>query len=78
MTIQDQYIETFRQTQETWADVVKSFTNDTPWTFGQHWPLFNYVDPNKTIDQFYDFWEQSLEAQRIGAKHLVGANISAG
>jgi hypothetical protein len=78
MTIQDQYIETFRQTQETWADVVKSFTNDTPWTFGQHSPVFNYVDPNKTIDQFYDFWEQSLEAQRTIAKQLVGASISAG
>ena len=34
MTIQDQYIETFRQTQETWADVVKSFTNDAQRTFG--------------------------------------------
>ena len=34
MTIQDQYIETFRQTQETWADLVKSFTNDAQRTFG--------------------------------------------
>ena len=79
MTIQDQYIETFRQTQETWADVVKSFTNDTPWTFGQPSTLFsNYFDPNKTIDQVFDFWEKSLEAQRTVAKQLVGATISAG
>jgi hypothetical protein len=78
MTIQDQYIQTFRQTQETWADVVKSFTNETPWTFGPRSPLFSYADPNKTIDQFFDFWEQSLEAQRTVAKQLVGASISAG
>jgi gas vesicle protein len=78
MTIQDQYIETFRQTQETWADVVKSFTVDTPWTFGQPSPLFSYIDPNKTIDQVFDFWEKSLEAQRTVAKQLVGATISAG
>ena len=78
MTIQDTYIETFRQTQETWADLVKSFTNDVPWTLGQRSPLFTYVDPNKSIDQFFDFWEQSLEAQRAVAKQLVGASISAG
>jgi hypothetical protein len=79
MTIQDKYIETFRQTQETWADVVKSFTNDTPWTFGQPSPLFSsYIDPTKAIDQAFDFWEKSLEAQRTIVKQLVGATISAG
>ena len=78
MTIQDQYIETFRQTQETWAEVVKSFTNDAQRTFGQPSPLFAFVDPNQTIDQVFDFWEKSLEAQRTVAKQLVGATISAG
>ena len=78
MTIQDQYIETFRQTQETWADVVKSFTTDAQWTFGQPSPLFTYLDPNKAIDQVFDFWEKSLEVQRDLAKQLVGASISAG
>ena len=78
MTIQDQYIETFRQTQETWADVVKSFTTDAQWNFGQSSPLFTYLDPNKAIDQVFDFWEKSLEAQRTVAKQLVGATISAG
>ena len=78
MTIQDQYIETFRQTQETWADLVKSFTNDAQRTFGQPPPLFTLVDPNETIDQVFDFWEKSLEAQRKVAKQLVGVSISAG
>ena len=78
MTIQDQYIETFRQTQETWADVVKSFTSDAQRTFGQPSTFFGFVDPNETIDQVFDFWEKSLEVQRDVAKQLVGATISAG
>src|SRR5687768_17369290 len=78
MTIQDQYIETFRQTQETWADLVKSFTSDAQRTFGQPSPVFTFVDRNETIDQVFDFWEKSLEAQRKVAKQLVGVSISAG
>jgi len=78
MTIQDQYIETFRQTQDTWAETVKSFTDDFQRTFGQPTKFFGYVDPNETIDQVFDFWEKSLEAQRTVAKQLVGASISAG
>ena len=78
MTIQDQYIETFRQTQETWADLAKSFTNDAQRTFGPPSSLFTLVDPNETIDQVFDFWEKSLEAQRKVAKQLVGVTISAG
>ena len=78
MTIQDQYIETFRQTQETWADVVKTFTDDAQRAFEQPAPVFSYVDPNKTIDQVFDFWGKSLEAQRTVTKQLVGASISAG
>ena len=78
MTIQDQYLDTFRQTQETWADLVKSFTNDAQRTFEQPTALFSLVDPNKAIDQVFDFWEKSLEVQRDIAKQLVGASISAG
>ena len=78
MTIQDQYIETFRQTQETWSDAVKSFTNDAQRAFEQPSPVFSYVDPNTAIDQAFDFWEKSLEAQRTVAKQLLSASISAG
>jgi hypothetical protein len=78
MTIQDQYLETFRQTQETWADVMRSFTNDMQRTFGQPSKLFGYVDPNEAIDQVFDFWEKSLEVQRDWAKQFVGASIYAG
>ena len=85
MTIQDQYVDTlrktqdtFRQTQETWADLVKSFTNDAQRTFGPPSSLSTLVDPNETIDQVFDFWEKSLDAQRKVAKQLVGVSISAG
>lgn len=76
-TIQDQYIDSFQKTQETWAETVKSFT-DAPWTFGQTSPLFSYLDPNKTIDQVFDYWVKSIEAQRTVAKQLVSASVSAG
>jgi hypothetical protein len=85
MTIQDQYVDTlrktqdtFRQTQETWADLVKSFTNEAQRTFGPPSSLSTLVDPNETIDQVFDFWEKSLDAQRKVAKQLVGVSISAG
>ena len=60
------------------AQCVKSFTNDVQRTFAQPTKFFSYVDPNETIDQVFDFWEKSLEAQRTVAKQLVGATISAG
>ena len=78
MTIQDQYIETFRQTQETWAETVKSFTDDFQRTFAQPTKTFGYVDPNETIDQMFDFWEKSLEVQRDIAKQFLSATITAG
>ena len=78
MTIQEQYLDSFRQTQETWADLVKSFTNDAQRSFGPPSSLFALVDPNEAIDQVFDFWEKSLEAQRKLAKQLVGVSISAG
>ena len=70
MTIQDQYIDTFRQTQDTWTDVAKSFTNDVQRAFGQASAPFSYVDPNKAIDQVFDFWEKSAKEQREVAKQL--------
>ena len=78
MTIQDQYIDTFRQSQDTWTDVAKSFTNDVQGAFGQASAPFSFVDPNKAIDQVFDFWEKSLEVQRDIAKQYVGATITAG
>lgn len=76
MTIQDQYLDSFRQTQETWAGVVEYFTKDLQRTFEQPFNPFAVVDPNETIDQIFDFWEKSLEVQRDIAKQLVTSTIA--
>ena len=62
MTIQDQYIETIRQTQETWADAVKSFTKDAQRTFEKASPLFSYVDPSKSIETLREAQETWADA----------------
>jgi pyruvate-formate lyase len=77
MTIQDQYIDSFRQTQETWAGVVEYFTKDLQRTFEQPYNPFAVVDPNETIDQIFDFWGKSLEVQRDVVKQLVSTTIAA-
>ena len=64
MTIQEQYIDSYRQTQETWAGVVENFSKDLQRSFEQPFKPFAPVDPNETIDQIFDFWEKSLEVQR--------------
>jgi len=77
MTIQDQYLDSFRQTQETWAGVVEYFTKDLQRTFEQPYNPFAVVDPNETIDQIFDFWEKSLEVQRDVVKQWVATTIAA-
>ena len=77
MTIQELYIDSYRQTQETWAGVVENFSKDLQRSFEQPFKPFAPVDPNETIDQIFDFWEKSLEVQRDAAKKLVSATIAA-
>ena len=77
MTIQDQYIDSFRQTQETWAGVVEYFTKDLQRTFEQPFNPFAVIDPNETIDQIFDFWEKSLEVQRDVVKQMVSTTLAA-
>ena len=77
MTIQDQYLDSIKQTQETWAGVVEYFTKDLQRTFEQPYNPFVVVDPNETIDQIFDFWEKSLEVQRDVVKQFVSTTIAA-
>jgi len=77
MTIHDQYLDSFRQTQENWAGVVEYFTKDLQRTFEQPFNPFAVVDPNETIDQIFDFWGKSLEVQRDVVKQLVGTSLAA-
>jgi SAP domain len=78
VTIQDQYTSTVRQTRETWAEVIESFTNDLQKAFGQSVTPFGPVDPNAAIDQVFDFWGKTLEVQRDFAKKLAGVTVAVG
>ena len=82
MSIQDQYTSTVKQTQDAWVGIVESLTGNlqsfgTVPGFGKQSP-FAVVDPNEAIDQVFDFWEKTLEAQREVAKQLVGVTVAAG
>jgi hypothetical protein len=77
MTIQDQYLDSFRRTQETWVDIIDYFTKDLQRAFEQPYNPFAVVDPNETIDQIFDFWEKSLEVQRDVVKQFVSTTLAA-
>ena len=77
MTIQDQYTNSIRQTQEAWAEVVESLTGNLQ-TFAKPENPFAIVDPVEAVDQVFDFWEKTLEAQREVATQLIRASVAAG
>jgi hypothetical protein len=78
MTIQDQYTTTVRQATETWVGAAETFSEVLQKAFGQSASRFDFADPNRTIDQIFDFWEKTLDVQRGVAKQFVGATIAAG
>lgn len=78
MSILDQYTDTIRQSQETWTTMVQSLTDNVTKAFGTAGDPFTQVDPNAAIDQVFDFWTKTLDMQRVAAKQLVGATVSAG
>ena len=77
MSMQDPYASTVRQSQEAWASVIESLTTNVQAFTRSANPVGN-VDPNAAIDQIFDFWAKTLEAQRDALKQLAGASISAG
>ncbi|MDX6308008.1 MAG: colicin import rane protein [Nocardioidaceae bacterium] len=77
MTIQDQYTSTLRKSQETWAGVMETLTENVQKAFGTPANPFTSIDPTAAIDQVFDFWERTLEVQRDVAKQLVGATVAA-
>jgi hypothetical protein len=78
MSVQEQYSENIRQTQEAWLKAVESWTNSVQSAFGQtsgNNPFGN-VDPNTFIDQYFDLAQKTLEAQREVAKKMAKATQS--
>ncbi len=78
MTMQEQYTDGIRQTQQVWSGMVDSFTGNVQKVLGQTARPFGSVDPSAAIDQLFDFWEKTLEAQREVAKQIVGVTVTAG
>jgi hypothetical protein len=76
---QEQYGDNLRQTQEAWVGAVESWTKSVREAFTQT-PAspFGVVDPSVAIDQFFDFAQNTLDAQRQVAKSIASASLSVG
>lgn len=77
MTVQDQYTSTFVKTQETWAGVVESLTDNMKETFSNVDESLSVIDPIAAIDQVFDYWEKALGTQREAAHQLLAATVTA-
>jgi len=78
MSIQDQYAENLKKTQQAWVAAVESWTTSVKNAFDQtsaENPL-GQIDPNAFIDQYFDMAAKTLEAQREVAKNLAQATQS--
>ena len=78
MSIQDQYGENLKRTQEAWVAAVESWTTSVRNAFDQTSAdnPFGQVDPNTFIDQYFDLAAKTLEAQREVAKNMAQATQS--
>ena len=74
MSILDQSANTVRQTQTTWTGIVESLT-DTTKAFRFNAPV-QTVDPSDAIDQIFDFWAKTLEAEREVFKQIADASVA--
>lgn len=77
MSIQDQYTDTIRQSQDTWTAMIQSLTDNATKAFRTTDNPFPAVDPNVVIDQVFDFWTKAFDVQRDAAKRLVGLTVAA-
>jgi acetyl-CoA carboxylase carboxyltransferase component len=77
-SLQDQYLEAMRQSQEGVLKAFESWTKSVQQTFGQtSTSAIGPVDANQIIDEVFQFAEKMLETQRQFAKSLIAASESA-
>jgi hypothetical protein len=80
-TIQEQYTEIVKQSQEAALTAVDAWTSAVQDAFGKlptGLPAARLpVEPNQVIDQYFDFATKLLATQRDFAKNLVHASTSA-
>ncbi len=75
-TVQEQYADVVKQSQDAVLTAVDTWTKTVQDTFG-HLPTSVPVDPSEVIDQVFAFAGKMLEAQHDLAKQLVATSSSA-
>jgi hypothetical protein len=76
MTVQEQYTDFVKQSQDAVLTAVDAWTKTVQDTLGQLPAVPANVDPEQVIDQVYDFGAKLLAAQRDLAKNLVHASAT--
>lgn len=75
-TIQDQYAELIKQSQEASLAAIETWNRTFQQAFGQL-PTVAPINPQQVIDQVYDFAGQVLNAQRDFAKQVAATGTAA-
>jgi acetyl-CoA carboxylase carboxyltransferase component len=77
-SLQEQYIQAMKQSQEAVLSAVDSWAKTVQQSFGQApTAAVGSVDPYQIIDEVFTFAEKLLETQRQFAKSLVAASTPA-
>jgi hypothetical protein len=72
MTVQENYTESLRRTQDAWVSAADAWTQNFQKIAGQTPGVpFSADDAAAAVDRFFDFAEQLLEASREYAKNLA-------
>lgn len=75
MTLQDEFTTTTRKAQEAWVQAARSWTQTVQSAADQSRQSFApvpFVDPARVVDQWFDFADEVLQANRQYAKNLAG------
>ncbi|SDQ18270.1 hypothetical protein [Quadrisphaera sp. DSM 44207] len=70
-TPQEQYLQVMQQSQEAILTAVNSWTKTVQDVASGQLATPGQVDPNRVVDQVFDFAEKMLEMQREFAKSLM-------
>jgi hypothetical protein len=75
-SIQDQYTDLIKQSQEASQAAIETWNRTIQQAFGQL-PTPSFGSPEQVIDQVYDFAGQVLNAQREFAKQVIATGTAA-
>ena len=75
-TVQEQYAELIKQSQDASIAAIETWNRTIQQAFGQL-PTATPINPEQVIDQVYDFAGQVLSAQRDFAKQVIATGTAA-